>query len=173
MLTAPPRNTTCRSWIVVSLLGRPHGLFLLPPLSLCWTMRTTMNRGPRTGTLCLQLVKCVRGRWTKTNTPIQILFDDGNYSVIVGDYEDDNGRIALRIGERWNGTGDYVGYPNFGGNALWYCAPAFLEVPVLKGVLDELTKKPNQQAPEGQMSAAETATARRKRVQEELSDRGA
>lgn len=67
-------------------------------------------------------------KWTN----ISVLFDDGKYSVISGNYD---GKRAL--GERWNGQGDGIGYPSQGGNPLWHVVPEFLALPVLHGLLNE------------------------------------
>ena len=44
-----------------------------------------------------------------------MLFDNGWYSVIAGEYE---GKYA--IGERWNGDEDRPGFPNQGKYPTWH-----------------------------------------------------
>ena len=47
---------------------------------------------------------------------IVVLFDDGEYSVIAGQYE--GGR---RLGERWDGgVGSTLGFPNMMGRPVWH-----------------------------------------------------
>jgi hypothetical protein len=101
---------------------------------------------------------------------IEILFDDGVYSVISGIYggDADPGHPKERIGERWNGSGTHPGYPNYINNPLWFCAPMFLEIPVLHGLLDELARHPKRQVAEAKMTVADTVLARQHRIQQEL-----
>src|SRR5438132_862890 len=68
---------------------------------------------------------------------LRVLFDESGYSVVAGQYE---GRPAL--GERWNGDGDELGFPNASGNPIWHVVPEFLRIPVLSGVLHELARNP-------------------------------
>jgi hypothetical protein len=69
------------------------------------------------------------GKWSS----VIDLFDDGNYSAIWGRYD---GVPTRRLGVRWNGKGDDVGYPSQGGNSLWYAEPNFLVLPVLFKLLE-------------------------------------
>ena len=71
------------------------------------------------------------GKWTN----LTVLFDNGEYSIVSGEYE---GNSAL--GERWNGGDGELGFPNQGGNPLWHVVPDFLVVPLLHGLLDELAR---------------------------------
>jgi len=66
-------------------------------------------------------------KWTE----IEILFDDDEYSVIIGNFE---GNRCL--GERWNGTGNKDGYPNQGGNPLWHVVNYNFSLPILHKILD-------------------------------------
>ena len=67
---------------------------------------------------------------------ITVLFDDGEYSVISGLYE--NNRC---LGERWNGDAETPrGFPNVFGNPVWHVAPSFLEMPILHELLNELSR---------------------------------
>ncbi len=103
-------------------------------------------------------------KWDK----IEVLFDNGWYSVIVGTYSNAPGVVSRDIGERWNGDEDGPGYPNQGKYPLWYCRPLFLEIPTLHGLLDELATHPEQQSAEGAMNADQTADARRGKILAEL-----
>jgi hypothetical protein len=75
---------------------------------------------------------------------ITILFDDGEYSVISGIYE----QRKAALGERWNGPDDSLGFPNVAGNPVWHVVPDFLAIPILHGLLDELSRQQNSQPPE-------------------------
>jgi len=80
-------------------------------------------------------VEVTPARWTA----IQVLFDNGSYSVISGLF-DGGGKLKQRsLGERWNGDGDSLGFPSQGVNPTWYVVPPFLAIPVLHGLLDELS----------------------------------
>lgn len=69
------------------------------------------------------------GKWTN----LRVLFDDGTYSVVAGDYEGDP-----CLGERWNGRGEDVGFPSMAGHPLWHVVPSFLQNAILHGLLDVL-----------------------------------
>ncbi len=71
------------------------------------------------------------GKWSN----IRVLFDNGWYSIIAGDYE-----TNPAIGERWNGKGDEPGFPSQGGHPIWHVVPVFLHRAVLTGALVELTR---------------------------------
>ena len=65
------------------------------------------------------------------------LYDDGTNSVIWGSYE----AAAQRcLGVRWNGAGS--GYPNQGGNPLWYVEPEFLAKGILLELLSDVNRNP-------------------------------
>jgi len=65
------------------------------------------------------------------------LYDDGDYSAIWGCREQATWRS---LGVRWNGSGDYPGYPNQGRNPVWYSEPEFLEHSILLTLLDKVNK---------------------------------
>lgn len=69
------------------------------------------------------------GKWSD----IRVLFDNGWYSVIAGEYE---GEYAM--GERWNGDEGEPGFPSQGGHPLWHVVPDFLRPAVLAALRDEL-----------------------------------
>ena len=75
---------------------------------------------------------------------ITVLFDDGDYSVISGMYQ----QRDPHLGERWNGQEGELGFPNVSGHAVWHIVPEFLEIPVLHGMLDELASDPDSQPAE-------------------------
>ena len=59
------------------------------------------------------------------NYSIRVLYDDGDYSVIWGKYEN-----VRALGVRWNGGTD-VGYPGQGGHPTWYVEPDFIAIAIL------------------------------------------
>lgn len=74
------------------------------------------------------------GKWSS----ICVLFDNGWYSVISGEYEDE-----YALGERWNGDDDRPGFPSQGGHPIWHVVPDFLRVALLGGLRDELARTAN------------------------------
>ncbi len=73
-----------------------------------------------------------------------VLFDNGEYSVISGHYEADPRSV---LGERWNGGADgSLGFPNVAGYPVWHVVPKFLEIPMLRGLLEELLKHPTSES---------------------------
>jgi hypothetical protein len=49
-----------------------------------------------------------------------VIYDDGEFSVAYGKWENDEPRLAMR----WNGdTDNDIGYPSQGGNPLWFQLP--------------------------------------------------
>lgn len=69
------------------------------------------------------------------NYPIRILYDDGEYSVIWGKYEN-----TKALGVRWNGGTD-VGFPNQGGYPTWYIEPDFIAIVILRKLLTSTIEK--------------------------------
>ncbi len=63
------------------------------------------------------------------------LYDDGDYSAIWGIREEASMRS---LGVRWNGEGEYPGYPNQGKNPVWYSEPKFLEFSILHSLLQKV-----------------------------------
>lgn len=69
-------------------------------------------------------------KWLRdSNYPIRILYDDGDYSVIWGKYED-----TRALGVRWNGGTD-IGYPGQGAHPTWYVEPDFISISILQRIL--------------------------------------
>lgn len=60
----------------------------------------------------------------------QIIYNDGDFSIAWGRWEDGNMHLAMR----WNGDGD-AGYPKTFGNPVWFLIPGNLSIPILRGVL--------------------------------------
>ncbi len=65
------------------------------------------------------------------------LYDNGEYSAIWGSYDEDRQRC---LGVRWNGndTSEPYGYPNQGGNPLWYVEYGRLQRSILCALLSEV-----------------------------------
>jgi hypothetical protein len=79
-------------------------------------------------------------KWTNVTD----LFDNGEYSVISGVYDNGTQRV---LGERWNGDeSDPQGFPKLFGNPVWYVVPGFLDIAILHALLDELAR-PNVVVP--------------------------
>jgi hypothetical protein len=66
---------------------------------------------------------------------IRVLFDNGWYSVVAGEYE---GEYAM--GGRWNGGDHEPGFPSQGGHPLWHVVPDFLRLAVLNALREELSR---------------------------------
>lgn len=62
-----------------------------------------------------------------------ILYDDGDFAVAIGTWQEDG---TTRVAMRWNGEGDAPGYPNQGGNPLWFQLPEYLAVPLLRALIN-------------------------------------
>lgn len=67
------------------------------------------------------------------------LYDDGDYSAIWGNYENSAARC---LGVRWNGDRN-AGYPNQGGNPLWFVEPEFATKNILLELLSRVNNDPN------------------------------
>ncbi len=76
--------------------------------------------------------KSVRpGKWSR----VIDLYDNGWYSAVWGTYDDWRPTAPRCLGVRYNGNIDNPrerGYPNQGGNPLWYVEPDFLTMEILK-----------------------------------------
>jgi len=64
---------------------------------------------------------------------ISILFDNDNFSIAYGIWEDDVKTIAMR----WNGEDDEVGFPQSFGNPVWFILEKQLQLPLLKSIIGE------------------------------------
>lgn len=62
---------------------------------------------------------------------IRVLYDDNEYSIIFGKFAD-----KYCLGTRWNegGSNSVIGYPNHGGNPVWYVEPHFIS----RAIIDKL-----------------------------------
>jgi hypothetical protein len=70
-------------------------------------------------------------KWTN----VLDLFDDSEYSAIWGTYANSSRRS---LGVRWNGNANDpndIGFPQQGGNPLWYIEPQFVSEPILQTLL--------------------------------------
>ena len=63
------------------------------------------------------------------NYPIRVLYDDDEYSVIWGKYEN-----IKALGVRYNGETD-IGYPGQGAHPTWYVEPDFIAISILQRIL--------------------------------------
>ena len=78
------------------------------------------------------------GKWSR----LEVLFDNGWYSIISGDYD---GQRA--IGERWNGQDDELGFPSTFGHAQWHVVPlAFCAYPFCRAFLKKSNVIPIEEA---------------------------
>lgn len=73
-------------------------------------------------------VKPHKWQWD-ANYPIRILYDDDEYSVIWGKYEN-----TKALGVRWNG-GTEIGFPGQGAHPTWYVEPDFIAISILQRLL--------------------------------------
>ena len=73
-------------------------------------------------------------RWSN----IIVLFDDGDYSVIWGNYDNSKKRV---IGVRWNGN-DVLegqsdkGFPTSRGKPVWHVEAEFLTLPIVSKLIE-------------------------------------
>jgi hypothetical protein len=76
----------------------------------------------------------------QTKFPVdRVLYDDGDFAVAWGRYEDEREK---RLGMRWNGGPNEVGYPCRGKYPVWFMLPDELTKPVVKALLEtEAAKK--------------------------------
>lgn len=77
-------------------------------------------------------------KWIQDKTyPIRVLFDDGDYSIIWGKFENN-----IAMGVRWNGGTD-VGYPGQGLYPTWYVEPDFIAIGIIQRILTLAIDKPS------------------------------
>jgi len=77
--------------------------------------------------------KVTHKKWSKW----VILFDDGWYSAIWGNYENSPNK---RLGVRWNGEGSDPGYPKLFKHPLWFVEREYLVKPILLELLFQASK---------------------------------
>lgn len=65
------------------------------------------------------------------NYPIRVLYDDDEYSIIWGKYEN-----IEAMGVRWSGGVDNIGYPGQGGYPTWYIEPDFIAITIVQRLLN-------------------------------------
>ena len=85
------------------------------------------------------------GKWSD----IEVLFDDGAYSVIAGTYA---GQKHC-LGERWNGGAGSLGFPSQAGYPIYHVVPEFLTRWVLHGLMSELARRPGIAGRDGYIDA--------------------
>lgn len=61
----------------------------------------------------------------------QIVYNDGDFSIAWGEWEDGSMRLAMR----WNGEGGDAGYPKTFGNLVWFLLPGSLTIPMIRDVI--------------------------------------
>jgi hypothetical protein len=69
-----------------------------------------------------------------------ILFDDGWYSAIWGNYENSPEK---KLGVRWNGQGSEQGFPKLFNHPVWFVEREFLVKPILLELLSQVLKYPS------------------------------
>lgn len=69
-----------------------------------------------------------------------IVYDDGEYSVIWGNYEDDEKPCLGVCWNRYDG-GKELGFPNQFGNPIWHVEPRYLTKMILLGLYNESLRK--------------------------------
>lgn len=77
----------------------------------------------------MDAINVIPEKWRRdSNYPIRVLYDDGEYSVVWGKFED-----SRALGVRWNG-GSGIGYPAQGSNPTWYVEPDFIAIGILNHI---------------------------------------
>jgi hypothetical protein len=66
-----------------------------------------------------------------------VLFDNGDFSIAYGKWENDKNRIAMR----WNGNEDDPGYPKLFKNPVWFLIDDALKVPFIKSLIEKKGSK--------------------------------
>jgi len=77
------------------------------------------------------------GKWSE----IEVLYDDGEYSLIVGTWM----KTDRAFGERWDGGPGEMGYPSTHGYPQFHVVPEFRQRSALHDCLDTLTAHPEAQ----------------------------
>lgn len=95
---------------------------------------------------------------------LEVLFDNGDYSVVVGEFDGDHA-----LGIRWNGSENGLGFPNQRGNPIWHVAPEFLEEPILKAIYREMADETLEDLEDGQ--ADQQTLKYMRRVVDELTEK--
>lgn len=67
----------------------------------------------------------------------RVVFDNGWFSAICGRWD---GAEKYSLGTRWNGGSSSIGFPQSRGKPMFDVVPAFLAIPVLTGLIEELRR---------------------------------
>jgi hypothetical protein len=62
-----------------------------------------------------------------------IIFDNGEFSIGWGRWEDG----TMRLGMRWNGDNNDPGYPKLFKNPVWFVLPHELSLPIVSSLLGD------------------------------------
>lgn len=73
-------------------------------------------------------------KWSNT----EVIYSDSSelFSAVWGEYEGDE-----CLGMRWDGKSHEPGYPQQGGNPLWFVAPYFLTLSILERLLTSASER--------------------------------
>lgn len=63
-----------------------------------------------------------------------IIFDNKDFSIAYGTWEDGNETLAMR----WNGKDNDPGYPKVFGHPMWFVVHNQLHLPLIKSLLGEI-----------------------------------
>ncbi len=61
----------------------------------------------------------------------EVLFDNLEFSVVHGVWEDGKKYLAMR----WNGNSNNAGYPKTFGHPVWFLIPNELKIPIVKSLI--------------------------------------
>lgn len=62
---------------------------------------------------------------------INVLFDNEEFSIVYGLWEDGKKYLAMR----WNGYGEDAGYPKTFGHPVWFLIANELKIPIIKSLV--------------------------------------
>lgn len=63
---------------------------------------------------------------------ISILYNNDEFSIAYGMWQDGNKCIAMR----WNGEDNEAGYPKVFGHPMWFIIDSELKIPILKSLIN-------------------------------------
>lgn len=68
----------------------------------------------------------------------EVLYDYEGFSVVTGMWkEHPSDKAELRVGMRWNGDDEEKGYPNQGGNPMWFIVSDYIAKDIIESVKDK------------------------------------